>query len=294
MSLASMTGYGEGRDASPHFRFAVRLRSVNHRSLDLHVRVPEICRGSEDAVRRKLTTALHRGRVELTLDLESLGSHGQRLRVDETLAADLARIVAEWRERGLIAGQAGAADFLRIPGLLTVEGEPESWTDQDEHALLGAVDAALEGLLASRRREGASIAAALEERLATLRRVVGELQSRRDEMSERLHAELRRRLEELLAETPVDEDRLLMEAAILAERGEIAEELDRLRAHLDHFEQLAGGVPPHGKRLDFLAQEIARELNTAGAKCREAAMTRLVVEARSACEQLREQLQNVE
>jgi len=153
---------------------------------------------------------------------------------------------------------------------------------------------ALAQLVASREREGASLQAAMEERLALLAKVADRLDALRAPVAGELAAAMKRRLAELLAGQPLDEARLAQEVALLVDRSDVTEELDRLRAHLGHFREVAAERGPSGKRLDFLTQEIFRELNTTGSKCRNHEMTRAVLDAKVLCEQIREQVQNVE
>jgi uncharacterized protein (TIGR00255 family) len=149
-------------------------------------------------------------------------------------------------------------------------------------------------LTAGRDTEGAVLAAALAERLAALGSTVDRLDALRGPALEESAAALRRRVADLLAGQPLDEGRVAQEVAQLADRGDVSEEIDRLRSHLGHFRGLLADAGPTGKRLDFLTQEIFRELNTLGAKCRNAEMVRAVLDAKVLCEQLREQVQNVE
>ncbi|HYN22206.1 MAG TPA: DUF1732 domain-containing protein, partial [Thermoanaerobaculia bacterium] len=197
-------------------------------------------------------------------------------------------------EAGLVERGLAAGDLIRIPEAFKVEVASEEWDSGDHELLLRVAGEAVAQLVAGRELEGANLSAVLNERLRALEEVVARLDALRGPVREELGASLRRRLNELLAGQALDEGRIAQEVALLVDRGDVSEEIDRLRSHLDHFRSVLKDAGPAGKRLDFLTQEIFRELNTLGAKCRNAEMTRAVLDAKVLCEQMREQVQNVE
>ncbi len=292
--MRSMTGYGVGTADSERYRLTVSLRSVNHRFLDLQSRLPEDARAREAELVERIKARLRRGRVEVRLDVETLGER----RVEARLRAEIVRAVqaalARLAEEGVVRGELEARDLVRVPGALEVRYPADDWGPADSAALAAAADAALDQLEAGREREGGKLRRALARRLEALQQVRSALEGRREQVRESLHAGLRERIAELLADAELPAERLAQEAALLVDKSDVREELDRLRAHLEHFGELMEAAGPHGKRLDFLAQEIQRELNTLGAKCRDTDMIRDVLEGKSLCEQLREQVQNVE
>ncbi len=280
MGLRSMTGYGHAAAENPRYRVRVTLRSVNHRFLDVVLRLKDEQRASEPALRELLGETLSRGRVEVGVDVVPAGLEGARLEVDRPLLAQLSRALEglldeELIERGLTAG-----DLIRHPQLLRV-AEPESrWRPEDEELLLGVAEEALAELVAARETEGAKLGAALSERLEALERAAADLRELAPEARDEAAAALRGRLEALLADAELDEARLAQEVAVLADRADVTEELDRLDAHVAHFHEVMATDGPVGKRLDFLTQEIFRELNTLGSKCKNAPMTRVVLDAK--------------
>jgi len=197
-------------------------------------------------------------------------------------------------EAGLVDRGLSAGDLMRLPEAFRVELASEEWTPEDEELLLGVAREAVAQLVASRAKEGASLAAAMEEKLGGVEGAVARLDALRGPVREEMAAALRRRLAELLAGQPLDEARVAQEVALLVDRSDVSEEVDRLRSHVEHFRAVTREGNAAGKRLDFLTQEIFRELNTLGAKCRNAEMTRAVLDAKVLCEQIREQVQNVE
>lgn len=292
--MRSMTGYGHAAEAGERYRVRVTLRSVNHRFLDVVLRLRDEQRESEPALRELLTAAVSRGRLEVGLDIDPTDPGSSRLVVDKDVLHQLSRALDGLLEEDLIERGLTAGDLIRHPQLLRV-AEPEArWEPEDEELLLRVARAALSELVQARETEGSRLADALRERLYGLEKAAAELRGLAPEARDEAAAALRDRLEALLGDHELEPSRLAQEVAVLADRSDVAEELDRLDAHLEHFHELMATDGAIGKRLDFLTQEIFRELNTLGAKCRNARMTRAVLDAKVLCEQLREQVQNFE
>jgi len=292
--MRSMTGYGEASAEGERHTMAVSLKAVNHRFLDLQVRIGEEARASEPALRELVAREVQRGRVEMRVEVRPRGERRAEVAVHLGLVEAAVAATRRLVDQGLLERGLAAGDLLRIPEAFKVELEGGEWEEGDEALLLGVAREALAQLVAGREREGASLKAAMEERLALLEAVAGRLDALRPTSREEMAAAFRRRLAELLAGQALDEARVAQEVAILVDRSDVSEEVDRLRAHLAHFREVAAERGPAGKRLDFLTQEIFRELNTLGSKCRHAEMTRAVLDAKVICEQIREQVQNVE
>ncbi|HZF12066.1 MAG TPA: YicC/YloC family endoribonuclease [Thermoanaerobaculia bacterium] len=292
--MRSMTGYGEVAAESARHAVSVSLRAVNHRFLDLQVRLADEGRGSEAALRDLVGKELSRGRVEMRVEVRPVAERRATVQLHRGVVEAAYAATHQLVEQGLIERGLSAGDLLRIPEALRVELDGGAWSEEDQELLLQVAGDALAQLVASREREGGSLAAIMDDRLKVLAEVVVRLDTLRGPVREELAAALRRRLAELLESHTLDEARLAQEVALLVDRSDVSEEIDRLRSHLDHFRSVMGERAPAGKRLDFLTQEIFRELNTLGAKCRNAEMTRAVLDAKVICEQLREQVQNVE
>ncbi|MCB1033522.1 MAG: YicC family protein [Acidobacteria bacterium] len=292
--MRSMTGFGRAEGQSDRHAVVVSLRGVNHRYLDLKIRLEEAYISTEGALRRLFGRELLRGRVDARIEVRRLGERRVRVEVQrsvlETLQGELNRLEAD----GLVAGRLAAADLLRLPEVLRLEPEPETWNDDDEALLLAVARQALAQLVGAREAEGAQLEEFLAGHLTILEGLAEDLEGLREDALTSIRDGLARRLDELLSGTKVEPQRLEAEVALLVDKSDVREEMDRLGAHLGHFRSLLSEPGSLGKRMDFLAQEILRELNTLGAKCRNAAMIQAVLEAKSACEQLREQVQNVE
>lgn len=292
--MRSMTGFGQARGENARHALSVTLRSVNHRYLELRLHLADEQQASEAELRQLLTAELERGRVEVGVEIRPTGPRRARVRVEREVVMAAHSALEELLEGGLIAERLTAGDLLRVPEALVVEPLPERWDDDDRRLLRQVAARALAELVAARRTEGEAIQAVLAERLAELAAVAQRLAELRLGVREEIAAALAARVEELLDGRTLDEARLAQEVALLAERSDVAEELDRLSSHVEHFRELLERTGAVGKRLDFLAQELFRELNTLGAKARDAAMTRAVLDGKELVEQLREQVQNVE
>ncbi len=295
MALRSMTGFGSAEgELSARVRAAVRVTSVNARFLEVSVRTQPRLDTSEwePMVRSRVAERVTRGRVSIALNLEAQHEAGGVAAVNwgvvEALVAALER-----RPAGIALAPLSLRDLLGIPGFLAGGGELE--LDQAERdRLLDLVRQACSALRAEREREGEALRVAMEADLAALEAFVAWLRGERATMVNALMVRLRQRLAEVLAEAAVSEERLVQEAALLAERADVTEEVARLAAHLAHLRRLLATDEPVGKRLEFLLQEVLREVNTAAAKCREVGMGERVVAAKAAVERLREQAANLE
>jgi uncharacterized protein (TIGR00255 family) len=292
--MRSMTGFGQAAAENERLRVTVHLRSVNHRFLDIRLRIDEPFTDQEPAVRECLGQALLRGRVEGTVEVRSLTEPQVRVTVEKGVLRTLHSALHGLAEEGLIAGDLRAGELLRLPEVLRLEREAEETTPEDQELLLATVAAARDQLVSARAVEGEQLRRVIEERLDTLQGLARQFREQRPVAVAELHTNLKARVTELLEGLDPDPQRLAQEVALLADRSDIAEELDRLDAHLIHYRELAAAEGSLGKRLDFLTQELLREFNTIGSKCRHAVMTRAVLDGKAAVEQLREQVQNVE
>jgi uncharacterized protein (TIGR00255 family) len=305
--MRSMTGFGQATAGDERHQVTVTARSVNHRFLEVRLRVPDEARAGEPALQDLFAEELSRGRVEASVEVRRLGPRGVEVEVDHEAVRSAHAAFEDLVGGGLVAQQLTAGDLLRLPEAVTVRVAPDRWEESDQAMLLAVARQARDQLVAGREAEGARLARLLGERLAELAAVAAELAALAPEARRESAAALRGRLEELLAASGggrldpgrldpgrLDPGRLEHEVAVLAERGDVSEELDRLGAHLEHFRELLAAPGAVGKRLDFLTQEILRELNTLGSKCRHLEMTRRVLDGKLLVEQLREQVQNIE
>ena len=292
--LRSMTGFGSAQGAlSERLLASVRLSSVNARFLEPAVRiVPRLEIDELDpAVRRVLAEAIERGRVQVAIELRPAGAPAAALQLHWEVAEAL---VAALRDRpaGLELAPLSLRDLLALPGF--AEGGALVLADAEREALLGLVAAARDALVREREREAAALVPGIRAVLAELVGFHRWAGSVNEEVAAALLARLRERLSRLLADAAVPEERLVVEAGMLADRADVSEEVERMGAHLDHLDALLTAGSPVGKKLDFLLQELLREVNTTASKCREVGVGERVVAAKAALEKLREQFANLE
>ncbi|MEE4382247.1 MAG: YicC/YloC family endoribonuclease [Pseudomonadales bacterium] len=288
--IRSMTGFARGERDTPFGRVVLELRSVNHRYLDLSLRVPEPLRPAEGVLRDTLRERLDRGKVDATLRLERGEGAGEGIVLDEDAVAAVAVALDRVRRRlGETAGTVDPLEVLRWPGVVR-EADPDR--DRLAAELRALASSVADALVAHRAREGARLAELVETRLAGIEAIVGELAAESTGFVAALRERLRQRARELAAE--LDPPRLEQEVALLAQKADVAEELDRLRAHVGEIRLTLAGDGPAGRRLDFLAQELNREANTLASKAGDAGVAHRAVDLKVLIEQIREQIQNVE
>jgi uncharacterized protein (TIGR00255 family) len=287
--IASMTGFARRESSGAWGTLVCELRSVNHRFLEAGFRLPDELRAAEGELRTRLTQQLRRGKVDCTITFRRTAGEGAALEVDE---AALERLLAAVRvvSRALRrAAAVNALEALRWPGVLREEGLGGEQLLRAAQALFGAT---LEELIAARAREGVRLRAGLEERCTGLEALIAGVRARLPQVQARSRARLKERLAELGAQ--VDAERLEQELALLLQRLDIDEELERLTGHVAEVRRVIGAGEPAGRRLDFLMQELNREANTLSSKSQDLETTRSAVDMKVLIEQMREQVQNAE
>jgi uncharacterized protein (TIGR00255 family) len=296
--LRSMTGYAQAHALESGWSLRVSLRSVNHRFLDLHVRVPEGFAPLEPAMRKLVRDYVRRGHIDLTVQYDMAGPAA--VGVNQDVAAAYMRAVADLRQEFAIQGEPDVAVILRLPGVI---GPPTAAIDHEMERLEAAVSKclseALEKLDKMREQEAAHLRGEMRARLAAMARLIPRMETLAERIRPAFAKRLGARLKELLGEAQVDPTRLAQEAAIAAERSDVAEELARLRSHVQQFESLLAGASDVGKKMDFLLQEMQREANTTlsktpGSESEGLEMTQIGLDLKSEIEKLREQVQNIE
>ena len=295
--IRSMTGFGRASFEVAGVSFAVEIRTVNHRHLDSKVRLPRQLSEYEARVKAQVQERLERGRVDVSISLAGGGSAPGELSVDAELARNYVEAARELALAHDLGGPLDVNTLLSLPGVTnfsdrSFEGEALA------AALAGAVEVALDQVDDMRAAEGAAILTELRSRLEHVCALVDAFDARSGRVVEAARERLRKRAEQLKAETGLqDEARLVQEIVIAADRLDITEELVRLRSHVKQVLEILASVGPGtpvGRRLDFLLQEMGREGNTVGSKANDAPLAHHVVELKTELERIREQVQNVE
>jgi uncharacterized protein (TIGR00255 family) len=293
-----MTGYAQAHAVENGWSLRVSLRSVNHRFLDLHLRVPEGFEPLEPAMRKIVRERLRRGHIDLTVQYDLAGPAA--VGVNQEVAAAYMRAVAELREKFAMRNEPDLAGILRLPGVI---GPPSASIEEEmerlETAVARCLSEALEKLDRMREQEAGHLRQEMSTRLGAMGRLVERMETLAERVRPAFAKRLETRLKELLGEAQVDPTRLAQEAAIAAERSDVAEELARLRSHVQQFDSLLAGASDVGKKMDFLLQEMQREANTTlsktpGSESEGLEMTQIGLELKSEIEKLREQVQNIE
>lgn len=294
--IKSMTGFASVSREDKLATIGVTVRSVNHRHLDVQVRVSQLLAQQETELRGLVQRRVARGRVELAVTTRVITAPAVEIALNEPLVEALSLAVEQAHARGLAIGGLTSSDLLRFPDAVIVRvGETdEASRTAIQGAVADAVDSALCELDEMRIREGGHLRADLDTRCATVADLVERLAVAAQTGEAGLVARLTKRVEELRAQSQVDEALVAQEVVRFAARSDVTEELTRLRGHLAHWSMLATSPDPCGRRLDFLLQEMNREVNTLGAKIEGTGVSELIVAAKAELEKLREQAQNVE
>jgi uncharacterized protein (TIGR00255 family) len=287
--VQSMTAFARSHQEVDGLVLAWELRSVNHRFLEAQFRMPETLRGLEPGLRELLRKHLNRGKVDCTLRADPAGGPAT-LALNKPLLRQILNVLEQVEREAPALGAPSAMDLLRWPGMLGNATELDA--DKLRATTVDLFEEALAGLVAHREREGAQLLNAISARLDDIDRLVNEVKRQSDGAARQLQQRLRQRLEELRAS--VAAERMEQEVALLAQRADVAEELDRLVIHVEEVRTSLHGPGPHGRRIDFLTQELNREANTLGSKAVQAQVSQRTVDLKVVIEQIREQVQNLE
>jgi len=288
-----MTGYGRAEGELDGRQFVAEVRSVNHRFAEVVVRAPRDLSPLEDRARRLVASKVARGRIELHIACRELYGRARALKVDKGLAMAYHKSLRELQSELDLPGCWGIELIAQLPDVLTVE-EPEQDLEGVWPLLEGVICAATDAMVEMREQEGRALFGDLARRVERLEELRAEIATRAPSLVEEYRTKLQKRAEELLAGRPIDENRLALEVALFADRGNIDEELVRLGSHLDQTREVMAQGEPAGRKLEFLLQEMNREVNTIASKAGDVAVARAAVEAKSELEKMREQAQNIE
>jgi uncharacterized protein (TIGR00255 family) len=289
-----MTGYGAAAAESEGVKAAVTVRSLNHRYLDVSVHVPRRLQPLETDIKRVVQERISRGRVELAVQATFTRDEEAAVVAPRPIITGLVRALRQIQAEHALAGEVAVADVVRFPGALEVMESPAGLDDERRRELLEVVGRALDGLQGMRDVEGTHLQADLRGALDAIDGATGRIAALTESGKAARRDALVERVRSVCQELALDESRLYQEVVRLVDRHDVAEELQRLRSHVAQARQALEAEGPSGKRLDFLAQEMAREANTIGSKAVSAEVVQDVVALKSEIERLREQVQNVE
>ncbi len=291
--LLSMTGYGSAKGSVEGQEITVELKSVNNRYLDCSVRLPRNFLFAEDTVKQAVSVGVSRGKVDVFVSAQASQDSGTVVSVNEELARGYRDAVARIAETLGLESGLNAFSLARFPDVLTVERR-ELDKDKAAAALSEITAKAVEEFNAMREREGERLRRDMLGKLETIEGLVSVVEERSPQTVKEYRERLEARLRDILADRSLDEQRVITEAAIFADRTAVDEETVRLRSHIAQFRTMLEEGSPIGRKMDFLVQEFNRESNTIGSKCSDASLAKVVVDLKSEIEKIREQLQNVE
>jgi len=296
--IKSMTGFASVSREDERSTIAVTIRAVNHRYLDLQLRSPQALASIEADMRALVGRYVARGRVELSVSLQLRQTAGVDVELNATFAEALEAALEQARERGLVSGALTPGDLLRMPQAITIRDRQPADDEESQAAVVAAareaIAQALVALDAMRSREGDQLRADLDSRRAGVAALVERIATAADEGRAAMEQRIAERVRELRTELQADETAVAQEIVRMAARSDISEEVERFRGHVSHWVALADSAEPCGRKLDFLLQEMNREVNTMGSKADGLRVSEVVIAAKAELEKMREQVQNVE
>ncbi len=291
--VKSMTGYGRAVETVNGREFTVELRSVNNRYLDCTVKLPRALSFAEDAVKQAVKGAISRGKVDVFISVRSEGAEDVKITLNTAMVEGYLGAMHQMAKDYGIREDISVSLLSRMPDVFTVD-KPEVDEEQLLADLLSVVNQALERFDAMRSAEGRALENDLRSRGQTILSLVEQVEAGSGQTVADYRTRLENKLKEVLANTAIDESRILTEAAIFADKVAVDEETVRLRSHLDQMNNMLTTGGAIGRKLDFLLQEMNRESNTIGSKCSDVRMARIVVDIKAELEKIREQTQNIE
>lgn len=294
MSVRSMTGFGRGNGSFGGLDFTIDIKSVNHRFFDFSARIYKDYAFLEEPIKKRIASMVSRGKIDVYFHTEKSAASVELVaNVDQNLVRVYLDAAKQLEEEHGVRNDLAAARILTLPDVLTIS-QPEISDEEIQKEVLNALDMALESFISMREIEGEKLKNDLMENLAFIESSVIKVEALAAESIDTYKKRLEEKITDILADRNIDEARVLTEVAIFADKVAVDEETVRLRSHLEQFRSLLAQGGPVGKKLDFLVQEMNREINTIGSKCNNIEITRIVVDVKSCIEKIREQIQNVE
>lgn len=291
--LKSMTGYGRADGATAAYLYTVEVQAFNHRFTDVRIRLPKTLASLEHGLQRAIREGVHRGRFDVQVTEKLSGETSRNLRIDRTAIQQYIGALRELQRDLDLGGEITIEALIGMRDLVTLEAAEVDMAEAGT-VIAQLLQAALDDVDSMRRKEGENLARSLETGMSQIEANLATVETRAPELVEAHRTRVQERVSALLGGPLPDPDRLAQEAAILAERSDIAEECTRLKSHIQQFRAIIRGTGPHGRRLDFLLQEMHREVNTLGTKAADATLSPVVVAMKADLERVREQVQNIE
>lgn len=291
--IKSMTGYGRQKGENERREVQVEIKSVNHRYLDLNVKVPRIYSFLEEPIKTAVSAAVARGKVDIYLSITAKEGGDVKVSPNLALAGEYLRALEQVRDTYSLKDDISVMELAHMPDLLTVARE-EPDAEEVKTQVLEVLGRALEEYNAMRRTEGERLCEDIARRGQEIGKMVDQVEQRSPQSVEEYRQKIAQRMTEILGDSDIAEQRILAEAALFADKVSVTEEVVRLRSHLSQLQKMVQGDAPVGRKLDFLVQELNREANTIGSKANDYELAQIVIEIKAEIEKIREQIQNLE
>lgn len=290
--IKSMTGYGKANLSKEKKEYQVEIKSVNHRYLDISVKIPRVLSYLEEEVKKEIASKVKRGKIDVFITFENNSTEGKEIKINTEIAKIYIDELKKLAKQENILANIEVTEISKFPDVLSIQNNQEDETIKNE--LLETVNQATERLVQMRAMEGSKIAEDLLSRVKAIQKKVQEISSLSTGLIEEYVVKLEGRIKEILKSQEIDEARLAQEVVIYADKCSVEEEVTRLRSHISQFEELLISEGAIGKKLDFIIQEMNRETNTIGSKANNLEITNKVIDVKTELENIREQVQNIE
>ena len=291
--IKSMTAYGRAESTKDNLEYIVEIRTLNYRYREIILRLPQCLQPFEERVKSIVSSRLKRGRIEVSVQMKGNGDRGFKLELNRPLAKAYADILSELTKELGVNQPIDLSMFSQLKDIIIIKQDnidsEELWSDAKD-----VLEKALLSLETMRNAEGEALERDFVERIGIIEKYIGDIRNRSRETLKLYGDKLRQRIQKLIEDVDINEDRLMQEVAFMIEKSDITEELIRLESHLEQFKGYMDKDDVVGRRLDFLLQEINREVNTIGSKASDSLISQFVVEIKAELEKLREQVQNIE
>lgn len=290
--IKSMTGYGKAKSERNERNYQIEIKTVNHRYLDISVKMPRQLSYLEEIIKREISTKVKRGKVDVFVTFENNSLEGREIKINTELASAYIKELKKLAESESISADIQVNDIAKYPDVLNIQNNQDDETIKNE--ILEVLNNAIDDLISMRRTEGSKIAEDLLSRLQDIQIKVEEISKFSTGLIEEYVVKLEERLKQILNGQEIDQARLAQEVVIYADKCSVEEEVTRLNSHILQFKSLINSEEPIGKKLDFIIQEMNRETNTIGSKANNLDITNRVIDLKTQIENIREQIQNIE
>lgn len=290
--IKSMTGYGRGKYEKDGRQYTVEIKTVNHRYNDISIKMPRCLNFLEDTIRQYVGKIISRGKTDIYINMVNLSEKGRDIKIDKELANIYIREIEELVNTYNIPNDLTATSIIKLPDMIILQNEDDEslyWQEVKE-----ALDLALKNIITAREKEGERLKVDIEKRLEEIKENVKYVENKSAGLLDEYKSKLENRINELNATNIIDQNRLGIEIILFADKSSICEEITRLNSHLISLKEMLNTNMPIGKKLDFLVQEINREINTIGSKANSLDITKYVIDMKNEVENIREQIQNIE